>query len=218
MIWCVHPRGIRDCTQEQHQQTSQTCPCSSFAGSPHHCSSPGHLFPSSFLFNISHLLFFPLDFYHLLFSFFFLLYISVTTSLFLLSHDKHCIPLDHMHNAKEVLQLTVLIPIIETDTLRSSQLFSALLTPPIKTFHLRSKIKKCVSIAGPLLVQKWPWLLRNSETNSNQNDSMTFPAKTRTNTWEECYPIPDSWTSALRPQEHPVHPCFWKGLSLVLNS
>lgn len=88
----------------------------------HLCPSPGHLFSFFFFFNVCHLLFFPLDLPSVIQLYFFLLYISVTTSLFLLSHDKHCIPLDHMHNTKEVLQLTILIPIMETATFPGSQL------------------------------------------------------------------------------------------------
>ena len=118
--WRVHPRGIWGCRHERQQQTSQTCPCSSFAGSP----PPLPFFWASFFLFFSFKCmssailssrFLP----SVIQLYFFLLYISVPTSLFLLSHDNHRIPLDHMHNTKEVLQLMILMPIIDTATLPS---------------------------------------------------------------------------------------------------
>lgn len=107
--------------------------------------------------------------------YFFLLYISVTTSLFLLPYDKHLLPLDHRHTTVEALQLKRLIPIVENATIPCSQLPFSL--------HLCR-----FSTSGAELRDVCPLL------------PIAGTAKTRTNAWNKCHSIPDSWTLTLDPR------------------
>ena len=94
----------------------------------------------------------------------------------------------------------------------SPLLSAAFLTPPIKVFQIWSKIKRCVPIAS----RCW-WLLRNSETEITQNESMTIQEKPGTNTWDKGHSVPSVPPAIPRFPWAPSAATFPKSLTLVLE-